>query len=141
MKGKETSYHTVVPIQDLKIIDEVYKCVMKAPLITVSHKELLPLFHDLHQHHQEKVMLKCIANPSTNVISTNITEVMPFAQFKLDAVEPCNALLSATPSAGQVITQLLPIILPDPIEQYINNLCSGEPKDPNRLKVTEESCN
>ena len=45
--GKEPSYCTVIPIQDLKIIDDVYKRAMKALSVTVSHEELLSLSPNL----------------------------------------------------------------------------------------------
>ena len=50
-KGKEPSYFTIIPIQDPKIIDNVYKRAMKALSVTVSHEELLSLSPDLRQRH------------------------------------------------------------------------------------------
>ena len=50
-KGKESTMHTIIPIQNLKIVDEVYQRAMKAHSITISHEELLSLSPDLRQRH------------------------------------------------------------------------------------------
>ncbi|KAF8237605.1 hypothetical protein L208DRAFT_1108457, partial [Tricholoma matsutake] len=44
-----------------------------------------------------------------------------------------------TPPASSTIAQPQPIILQDPIKQYINNLGPGETEDPDILKVAKES--
>lgn len=59
LKSKEPSYHMVIPIQDPKIVDDVYNHIMKVPSVTILH-ELLSLSLDLQQHHQEQVTLKCV---------------------------------------------------------------------------------
>ncbi|KAF8229250.1 hypothetical protein L208DRAFT_1287589, partial [Tricholoma matsutake] len=123
-KGKEPSYHTIVPIQDPKIINNVYKQAMKAPLVTVSHEELLSLSPDLRH---------------MDVISTNYASILPFTQYELDIADPDNKPLYATPPASSTIVQPQPIILQDPIKQYINNLGLGETEDPEILKVAKES--
>ena len=63
---------------------------------------------------------------------------MPFAQYKLDIAAPDHKPLSTTPPASDTIVQPQLIILQDLIEQYITNLCPGETKDPNILKVAKE---
>ena len=138
-KGKEPSYRTVVPIQDPKIIDDVYKRAMKAPSVTVSHEELLSLSPDLRQRHRDQVTPKRVVTNSMEVVSTNFAGIMPFAQYELDIAEPDDKHLSATPPASSAAPQPQPIILQDPIEQYINNLRPGETEDPDILKVAKES--
>ena len=80
-KGKEPSYRTVVPIQDPKIIDDVYKRAMKVPSVTISHEELLSLSPDLRQRHRDQVTLKCFVMNSMDVVSTNFASIMPFVEY------------------------------------------------------------
>ena len=112
---------------------------MKALLVTVSHEELLLLSPDLHQHHQDQVTPKHIVMNSMDIVSMNLTSIMPFTQYKLDITEPDDKPHSMTPPASSTVVQPQPIILQDSIEQYINNLHPGETKDPDILKVMKES--
>ncbi|KAF8225925.1 hypothetical protein L208DRAFT_1304450 [Tricholoma matsutake] len=112
---------------------------MKAPLVTVSYEELLSLSPDLHQHHREQVTPKHIMTNSMDVVSTNFASILPFVHYELDITDPNNKPLYATPPASSTIVQPQPIILQDPIKQYINNLGPGETEDPNILKVVKES--
>ena len=74
-KGKESMTHTIIPIQNPKIVDKVYQCARKAHSITISHKELLSLSPDLRQCHREQVTLKRIstANPEPPQLISHLT--------------------------------------------------------------------
>ncbi|KAF8240886.1 hypothetical protein L208DRAFT_1230403, partial [Tricholoma matsutake] len=133
------SYRTIVPMQDPKIINDVYKWAMKAPSVMVSHEELLSLSPDLRLHHREQVTPKHIVMNSMDIVSTNFASILPFTQYKLDIADPNDKPLYTTPPASSAIAQPQPIILQDPIKQYINNLGPGETKDPKILKVAKES--
>ncbi|KAF8233206.1 hypothetical protein L208DRAFT_1268098 [Tricholoma matsutake] len=74
-----------------------------------------------------------------DIISTNFAGILPFVHYELDIADPDDKPLYATPPASSAIVQPQPIILQDPIEQYINNLGPGETKDPNILRVAKES--
>ncbi|KAF8219952.1 hypothetical protein L208DRAFT_1336600 [Tricholoma matsutake] len=112
---------------------------MKVPSVMVSHEELLSLLPDLRQRHREQVTLKCIMTNSMDIVSTNFAGILPFAHYELDIANPNNKPLYVTPPASSAIVQPQPIILQDPIKQYINNLGPGETEDPNILKVAKES--
>ena len=111
---------------------------MKALSVTVSHEELLSLSPDLRQRHRDRVTLKRVVTNSMDIVSMNFAGIMPFAQYELDITEPDNKPLSTTPPASSAVAQSQPIILQDPIEQYINNLRPGETEDPDILKVAKE---
>ena len=138
LKGKESTTHTIIPIQNPKIVDEVYQRAMKVHSVTVSHEELLLLSPDLHQHHREQVTPKRIPTTNPEPTSANLTSDMLFAQFVLDTREQDDKCLNATPPASSVLASPDPIILSNLFEQYINNLCPSEAQDPDVLIVTKE---
>jgi hypothetical protein len=64
---------------------------------------------------------------------------MLFAQFALDTREQDDKHLNVTLPASSALSSLDPIILSDPFEQYINNLCPSEAHDLDVLIVAKES--
>ena len=112
-KGKESTTHTIIPIQNPKIVDEVYQCTMKVHSVTVLHEELLSLSPNLHQHHREQVTLKCISTTNPETTSANLASNMLFAQFVLDTREQDNKCLNVTPPASSALASPDPIIFSD----------------------------
>jgi hypothetical protein len=70
-KGKEhdaPAYHMVAPVQNDHIADDIFKCSMKAPLVTLSAAELLSLLPEIRTHWKEHVTPCCIQiQPGNNV--------------------------------------------------------------------------
>ena len=130
-KGKESTTHTIIPIQNPKIVDKVYQCAMKAHSVTISHEELLSLSPNLRQCHWESVTLKHISTANPETTSANLASDMLFVQFVLNTREKDDKHLNVTPPASSALS------MPDPIILYINNLCPGEAQDPNVLIVAK----
>ncbi|KAF8232402.1 hypothetical protein L208DRAFT_996629, partial [Tricholoma matsutake] len=58
MREKEPAYHTIAPIQNAKIIDDIYSRSMKAPLVTLSSEELLSISVEMRQKMHDAVTPK-----------------------------------------------------------------------------------
>src|ERR1700723_4534959 len=109
-KVKEPAYHTSAPIQNDKIVNDVYIRAMSSPCITISPHELLLISPDTRAKIRENVTPR--RTPTDPVVSTNVLQPpdpapddpLPFAN---------NALIST-----------------DPVEAYMKSLKPNEPAGP-----------
>ena len=116
-KAKEPAYHTSAPIQNDKIVNDVYARAMSSPCITISPHELLSISPDARAKIRENVTPR--RTPTDPVVSTNVLrspdpapdDPLPFAN---------NALIST-----------------DPVEVYMNSLKPNETAGP--FVVAKES--
>jgi hypothetical protein len=63
LKGKECedqTYHTQAPIQNDKIVSEIFSCSMKMPVVTLTSEELLSLSPEVPSKWKEQVTSKCV---------------------------------------------------------------------------------
>ena len=72
-KGKERdgpSYHTIAPVQNDKIAQDIFSHSMKAPIITLTSEELHSLCSEVCTKWKEQVTPKWIQNDGNNVAHT-----------------------------------------------------------------------
>ncbi|KAF8221882.1 hypothetical protein L208DRAFT_1527683, partial [Tricholoma matsutake] len=76
-KGKEHDgplYQTVAPIQNDTIAQDIFLCLMKIPIITLTMEELLSLSHEVCMKWKEQLMPHCILNQDGNNVGHLINE-------------------------------------------------------------------
>ena len=115
-KKSEPAYQNVAPIQDSKIVEEVFDRAMKLRVIPMSHEELLALSMDYHQRTCEAITAKRVPNPNV-ATSRQIYEINNDTQF------------SDLPSAAVYLVD-------DPVETYINSFPLDE--RPNQVVIAYE---
>ncbi|KAF8233777.1 hypothetical protein L208DRAFT_1265040, partial [Tricholoma matsutake] len=130
VREKEPAYHTIAPIQNAKIIDDVYNRSMKAPLVTLSSEELLSISVEMHQKMRDAVTPKCITGDSPTLV------VMMQQQASIINKAVSNMGGAATMAAPHNLAST-GIIIPDPYETYLTTLSPGQ--EPEILIVTKES--
>jgi hypothetical protein len=108
-KDKESAYHYVAPIQNLRTIVDIYNKSIQAPLITLSPEELFTI-SPVRSRLRKAITLKRVLNKT---VSTH-------------------ALVEQVPDDEETS-----ITVPDVYETYINSLAPGERPIP--LNVAQES--
>src|ERR1700723_4452171 len=93
-KAKEPAYHTSAPIQNDKIVNNVYARAMSSPCITISPHELLSISPDARAKIRENVTPR--RTPTDPVVSTTVLQPpdpapddpLPFAKNALISTDP-----------------------------------------------------
>jgi hypothetical protein len=123
VKEKDFAYRTQAPIQDPKIIDQVYQRSMTAPCVTLSCNELLAISNDIRYRHKDVVTPKRV-NPAATDKSV----------LEYDAALPFTPDADIYPAFSHNA-----LVIPDPFDTYVNGLPPGEIPDPDRLTVAKDS--
>jgi hypothetical protein len=124
-KDKEPAYRTQAPIQDPKIVSDVYSRSMTSPCVTLTPMELFSISPDCRTKLRDDITPKRVQPSGASPVKANIfaEDPLPFAT--------CETVCENDSTEAQ------PIIVPDPYETYLMSLSPGE--IPEVLTVAKES--
>ncbi|KAF8234286.1 hypothetical protein L208DRAFT_1095722, partial [Tricholoma matsutake] len=119
VREKEPVYHTIAPIQNVKIIDNIYSQSMKAPLVTLSSEELLGISVKMCQKMCDAVTPKHVTGDSPTLA------VMMQQQASIINKTVSNMHRAATMAAPHNLAST-GIIIPNPYKTYLTTLGPGQ---------------
>jgi hypothetical protein len=122
-QNKDATYRTVAPIQNPRIVNEVYSRSMTTPYITLTSEELLSLAPDVRQKMRDAITPKRVSINSLTTSAALLTKTQPETEEVEEIISEASATIiqayNSAPPPGSFVIQ-------DPIETYLKTLSRGD---------------